>query len=378
MEQSATPILDSGILPQRHRRGIRPKALGGALLIGVVLMEILALLGGLWHEHWPAIFLALFILAITIHEVGHLVAGWVVGFHFSSIQVGPLMLENEYGVLRSRLSFDMMAFGSAGMYANGVRKLRRRSIVYIAGGPAANLLTVVVVVLVSYLIPSTSSSGLATAAGQLAAISLLLAMISLVPITSNDGAIIEMLLFSPFSARRYISTVALGSQFNQGIRAGLWKQTWVKAATYIPDKSHNEFYASWMAYLFANDRKNGALAAQYLERCLEITPSLTTMFRDLVAQEAVVFISWFKTDPTLAEKWLLQVKQRRSLPQLLQVRIEVALHCSRRDFDSALGAWEKGCGLVDKTPVKPSNASLRESWLEWRSEIQERQAQMTA
>jgi len=101
-------------MPPRHR-GIRPLALLAALLVGVVLMESLALARGLWHENWPAIFLLLFLLAVAVHEVGHLLAGWAAGFHFNSIQVGPLSLEDEYGFVKAHFSLDVMYLGYAGM-----------------------------------------------------------------------------------------------------------------------------------------------------------------------------------------------------------------------------------------------------------------------
>jgi hypothetical protein len=168
----------------------------------------------------------------------------------------------------------------------------------------------------------------------------------------------------------------LGAQFNQGTRARDWKQTWVKAATYIPDDSRNDFYASWMAYLAWNDRKDAGLAAQYLERCLKLTPVLPTRWRDLVAQEAGVFNAWFRTDPNLAEKWFLHVKKRRSLLPVLQARIDVASSCARCDFNSALDAWDKGFKLIQQMPRKPATDTLKEGWLEWRTEIQQRQVQL--
>lgn len=370
-----TPILDSGILPPR-RGGGTPKVLGLGLVLGVALMEVLALLGGMWYEPWPAAFLLIFILAITIHELGHLIAGWAVGFHFAYFQVGPLLLERQYGVIKARLLTDMMALGFAGMYADKVRRLRRRMLVFIAGGPAANLITLLFVVVLSNLISFGSTSRVATATGQLAAVSLLIAMMSLLPLSSSDGALIEVLLCSPLAARRFISTLALGAQYNQGIQPRDWKQTWIKASTCIPDKSRGDFYASWMAYLSANDRKDADLAAQYLERCLQATPFLTTHFRDLVAQEAAVFNAWFRRNPDLAGKWLLQLKERRSLAPILQARIEIALKCAHGDYQSAMNQWEKGSRLIQKLPTKPSTRSLKASWLEWRVEIQERRNQL--
>lgn len=366
-----TPILDSGVLSPR-RGGGTPKVLAVGLIVGVILMESLAFAGGMWHENGPAIFILLCILAIAIHELGHLIAGWAVGFHFACLQVGPLLLEKQYGVIRAQLLTDMMALGFAGMYPDKVRGLRRRMLVCIAGGPAANVITLLFVVVLSNLVSFDSTSRVATATGQLAAVSLLIAMLSLVPLSSSDGALIEMLLCSPLAARRFISTLALGAQYNQGVQPRDWKQTWIKTSTCIPDKSRSDFYASWMAYLSANDRKDADLAAQYLERCLQATPFLTTHFRDLVAQEAAVFSAWFRRNPDLAKKWLLQLKERRSFAPILQARIEVALKCAHGDYHGAMNEWEKGSSLIQKLPMTPSTRALKESWLEWRLEIEER------
>jgi hypothetical protein len=109
------------------------KVLATGLIVGVVLMEGLALLGGMWREQWAAILMPLFILAITIHELGHLVAGGAVGFQFSSIQVGPLALESQYGTLRTWISLDMIALGYVRMYADKARKLRRRLLILLCG-----------------------------------------------------------------------------------------------------------------------------------------------------------------------------------------------------------------------------------------------------
>jgi hypothetical protein len=334
-------------------------------------MELLAIAGGLWHEHWPAVFLLLFLLGIAVHETGHVLAGLATGFHFNSIQVGPLLLENEYGVLRAHFSLDMMYLGYAGMYANTVRRLRRRLLICIAGGPGANLLSVIVVIVIAHLVPP-SDSVVATAAGQFGAISLLLALLSLTPVAITDGGLIEMLLCSPLPARRFMSTVALGAQFNQGVRSRNWKQTWLNAATYIPDGSHGDFYANWMAYLAFSDRKNAALAAQYLERCLSLTPILTSRMRSLVAREAFVYCAWFKQDLELAEKWLAQAGEQRSLAPIVQDRVEVALNCVRGDFDEAAAACDQALGLFEQMPSRPHIRALRESWLEWRAEIEER------
>ncbi len=336
-------------------------------------MELLAMAGGLWQEHWPAILLLSFLLAVAVHEIGHLLTGWVVGFRFNSIQIGPLFVEDDYGMLRARFSFDMMALGYSAMYANNARKLRRRLLIYIAGGPGANLLCVIAVALIGRLLPP-SNSNLATPAGQFGAISLLLAMISLLPIAATDGGLIELLLCSPFAGRRFISTVALGAQFTQGVRARNWRKTWIHAATYIPDKSRDDFYANWMAYLSASDRNDPVLSARYLECCLSVTPALTDRLRGLVAQEAVVHCAWSRQNLHLAEKWLSEMNKGTSLPPIARARIHVELCCARKNFDDAVTACEAALGLFQRMPAKPYMRALQESWADWRTEIRERRA----
>ena len=117
------------------------------------------------------------------------------------------------------MSFDMMTLGHAGMYADRVSKLRRRLLIFIGGGPMANVLTILVVILAGRLTLPGPDSPVGTAAGQFAAISLLLAMLSIFPQSSNDGGLLEMLLCNPLAARRFMSTSALAAQYNQGTRA---------------------------------------------------------------------------------------------------------------------------------------------------------------
>jgi hypothetical protein len=375
-DDSSTPILDMGVLPAQI--GLR---LGRVLVIGVVVgvvsMELLGLAGGMPYEHWPAVFFSNLVLAIFVHEAGHLLAGWAVGFQFSSFQIGPLSLQLEFGVMKTQFSWDIQALGYTGMYADRMHRIRRRSLIYIAGGPAANLLTTLLtVILFEHMFPLPTESVIGTAAGQFGAVSLLLGMVSLVPVGGTDGALIEMLISSYLCARRWICNLALGAQFARGIRPGHWKRTWLRTATSIPDGSRGDFSTNWMAYMSANDRKNAPDAGQHLERCLRATPALGTQFRNMAAHEAAVFMAWFREDTELAEKWASHVKRPCPVSPLQQIRLEVALNCGRRRFDAAISAWEKGAALIGKLPSGPQTKLLKESWAEWRAEIQERQRKL--
>jgi hypothetical protein len=112
-----------------------------------------------------------------------------------------------------------------------------------------------------------------------------------------------------------------------------------------------------------------------LERCLEFAHKLPLSIRDLVAQEAAVFTAWFRNDGSLADKWLTQVKKPVLMQRLVRLRLDVALRCAHRDYDAAALAWQEGLTFIERATAGRSQEKLKESWMEWHAEIEERQAQ---
>jgi len=379
---SATPILDSGVLPPRARR-----TTWRGLSIGFVLgllwaLIVIKVVGGQFENLFPGLGVLLLVfaifLAITVHEIGHLTAGWVVGFRFSVIRIGPFSLNLEHGRLRVRIRREMPALGYAGMHIDNVRRLHRRMLIYIAAGPIANLLSVpATVLLVNYAFPRLGKSWVAVPAAEFALISLMFTMLSLVPIQSgllSDGARIEMLLCSRERSRRWLSIAAIGMSSNGGKRAKDWRRTNLQRATSVHDNSMDTFTGIWLAYLSANDRKDADTAAGHLERCLDFTPRLPISLRELVAQEAAVFSAWFRNDGSLADKWLTQVKKPLLMQRLVRLRLDVALRCAHQDYPAATLAWQEGLTFIERATSGASQHRLRESWLEWQEEIRERQS----
>src|SRR5260370_33764330 len=363
-----TPILDSGVLPpvvrrKRARGGIR--AMPG-LIVGFVLM--LAVSARADKSRDPIIGLIMLVsvllLTITVHELGHLLAGWMVGFRFSLVHVGPFSLIVERGKLKVRIRREMLASGSAGMHVKTVRRLRQRLLIYVAGGPTANLLSIpATVVLVNQVFPGLGETRLGTLAAQFTVFSLLAAMVSLMPIRSvllSDGARIEMLLRSHDRTRRWLSVAALGNLHDNGVRARDWKRTWVQSAASVHDDSLDAFTGDWLAYVSANDRKDARIAAGHLERCLELVHILPLSTRDLVAQEAAFFTAWFRDDATLADKWLAQLKKPGRMQRLVQF-VDVALGCGHRDYDTVDLAWREGLAFIESSTSGCARELLKES-----------------
>lgn len=375
-----TPILDSAVRP-KVRRAKLPALLFG-LVLGIPFGGLLVYVSRQAHDaDSPAaefvlpIYFVTFAVVIAVHELGHLLAGWSVGFHFSSFSVGPFSILREYGRLKLKIRRTLPAGGYAGMHVNRVLRLRRRLLIFTLGGPLANLVSAGITAAVLAYVPRTGT-WLGTCGELFWMVSAFLGLSSLIPVRIGmlfpDGARIWMLLFSAAKARRWLCVVAIGSQSHAGIRSRDFRRTWLTGAGAVHDRSVDEFAANWVAYGAANDRKHAPVAAQHLEICLELVGLLGPTLQDTIALEAAVFTAWFRKDAATAQKWLSQVKRFNALPQLMRMRAEIALLCARNDFASATARWQNLIALAEKLPPTPVRNKLIAGLSEWRAEIEDR------
>lgn len=382
LTSSPTAILNSGVLPPIVRRK-RANGFKGIIVLisGIVLMlPVIA-----WIDRTKDIktgcilLLSALVLTITVHEVGHLVAGWMVGFRFAHIGIWPFSLNLEQGEFKPRVRREMLALGSTGMSTKSMRRLHRRLLIFIVGGPAANLLFVLVaVLLVKHVFTGLGETELETLVAQLTFFSLLVAITSLIPTGSlipSDGTRIVMLLRSPDRSRRWISIYALGNLYCSGVRPRDWKRTWLRSASSVHDNSVDTLTGEWLAYAAANDRMDVMTAAAHLEKCLELAGVLPQSARDALAMEAAFFTAWFRDDTALASLWLTQLKKPRRSQRVVRLRLDVALHCVRRDYDAAECSWREGFELLESATSGGARQMLKEASLDWREEILKRKTQ---
>jgi len=58
--------------------------------------------------------------------------------------------------------------------------------------------------------------------------------------------------------------------------------------------------------------------------------------------------------------------------------VDVALLCSREEFDLALCRWQEGATFIAKLPECPTQNRLQEGWVEWQEEISQRRSEKIA
>jgi len=96
-------------------------------------------------EWWfyAVIMLATIHLVIAVHEAGHVLGGWLAGFRFRFVVVGPLRIERSADGIRLRLNRSLRHYGGLAGSASGpgnADAFRRGWIVQAAAGPLLSLL----------------------------------------------------------------------------------------------------------------------------------------------------------------------------------------------------------------------------------------------
>lgn len=127
------------------------------------------------------------------HELGHLVAAWVVGFKFHEINVGPFTLtERPGGSWRFRFQYQRLLM--AGGYLQAVPRtekgLRMNWILLVLAGPAASLFAGMIGFLTLVSLPGTPYAIYWNWAAFVTAICVADCIANLIPLGSSDGAIL--------------------------------------------------------------------------------------------------------------------------------------------------------------------------------------------
>jgi hypothetical protein len=323
---------------------------------------------------------AAFSLAVVIHESAHFLAGRRLGFSLHSLQLGPVCFTFDRGKLKARFQMGSGISGFTAMHVASFVRLHRKLMLFIAAGPASNLICAIIAIL---LLRSPFSAGFGpyvTAAFRVFALVSVFAFgISILPYSTtsgyySDGGRLRILLFPNVATRRWYAIIGIGIQRRAGRRARDWNSRWIEAASANWDKSRDAMSGTWMAYAAAYDRKDEPAAAAHLETCLRGINLAQSPFRDIVIAEAGVFQSWFRKDALKAAEWFARVKRPASLPPLLRSRAEVLRRFVQGDFDAAYKEWEKGLLVIAQAKHLTQRERLRHSWLEWKNEMEERRA----
>jgi hypothetical protein len=326
---------------------------GGSLLPFLVLL--------------PLAVLATVYSAILIHELGHIVGGILVGFRFSSLRVSRIQIDRPFKVSLYR-GKNAGAGGWARMFPTKTDHLAWRALVMIAAGPAANLLTVSVLLLFP-------------AGGPLLAwfftSSLIIGLINLLPFRSGayhtDGSRIVMLLMNRARGERWVAMLKLSAELREGVMPEALSPSYLAKAVALRDKSPDTVAAHVLAYSTAFHQHKDDEAAAMLEVCLQFANYTSPLIRASLMSDAAVFQARRRCDLVLAQEWLAATPESREIPWL-KTRAEAAILQTQGNIAAALAKLDE----AEKMMSENTNEARREMSLRflrrWQAELKMQRA----
>jgi hypothetical protein len=380
---TSTPVLDVfRPLPPQTKENLSAGeyflASSLAILILVALPSLRAVVE-IAPGYWAALIPVIAVLSAGFtHEMGHILAGWSLGFKLKQIRIGALHLGR-----RSRCAGpycgDAIAMGSAVLEPRTSDQddatLRRRLLFLMLGGPLASISLAGTLEAVQYFAHPGFLVGFSLHAG--AAFSGLIAIAASLPDVNrsgifSDGARLLMLLRKDAKAERWLSNIRCQMALNQGCHPRDWDQACVAASAAIADDSRDAYISRWLAYLWAAERQDITCATKYLEGALEVLSYATPKMLDHLFLEAAVFQAWFRDNPSKALFWVYRIRNHK-LTRLQKQRLDIVLLWAEgRLFD----AWEKlGTGYLAELrelPASPGRTLAEESATEWKRQMESR------
>lgn len=175
------------------------------------------------------VFLGYMWLMIALHELGHAIGAWHMGYRFMELSVTPLVLRRFEG--RWRLGLHWTLGGHYMGYPVGDQDLTRRYVWMVAAGPLANL----AVFLVCWLALATAGQALPNGpfvfVRGLMEVSLVMGVINALPFQvkgiRTDGAYLWDAWWAPDQARCHAAVTSCMVSHGTELRPRDWPMAWV-------------------------------------------------------------------------------------------------------------------------------------------------------
>jgi hypothetical protein len=306
-----------------------------------------------------------FVAAITIHELGHVLAGLGLGFQFSSMRVGRLQLTRPFRLSWSR-SVGRGAAGMASLFPVGTARLGPRALGMLAAGPAANLTTAGVIAWLPFDKGPFSASLLFWSA--------IMGLMNLASFRrgtfSSDGRRILALLRDPPQAQRWLAVIALNAELNNGVAPEALSSDFLATATAVRDDSFDTISAHVMAYLSRFCQHDDAGAADALEVCLSHAGVASAGVREGLMCEAAVFQARRRGRADLAEAWRADVPAQTTIPGIRQ-QADAAILEARGDRAGALRTIEEVEALLRGRPDLPARELSLRLLARWKADLEQ-------
>ena len=310
---------------------------------------------------------ALLLLTSAIHELGHLLGGWLAKLRFYLLVVGPFKISRETGKLHLSLSRGGAFNGLAASIPEQIYNLRRRMLLFALGGPVASLLLALLAGALFYGLPPNVSAWVGECAAITAVYSLIFFLTSMKPGTypngmPADGGRILMLLQNGAEAKRWCALVALNSVDVQGQRPRDWDETMVQQVMTGLDASSEGMMARLLVYQWAVDNGRFAQAHLLLDDAFALRASRFPGAIGRFTLEKAYLLACQQNNPVEGREWLERLR-RRSTNHPLSCRAEAAVLLREGQLSAARARAATGLDTLRHYPQTGANLA-EAAWLQ--------------
>jgi hypothetical protein len=234
----------------------------------------------------------------------------------------------------------------------------------VLGGPAANLLSAMVVLLLPF--PITAFSGF------LIAFSIANGVNDLFPFESrlgvSDGRRIWMLLRQPQRGERWLALLHLGGELTDGVLPESLSADFLAKAIAVRDASADTVKAYGIAFYSAFHQHEDSEAAQRLETCLAYSGYATPSLREALMSDAAVFQARRRKRADLADQWLAGIPEKTQ-NRWFRSRAEAAILEAKGDVDGAMKKLAETETAILEIPKSAQRETLLRLLQRWKSDL---------
>jgi hypothetical protein len=307
--------------------------------------------------------LAAYYLMLAVHELGHVATGWCAGFRCRSLRIGPLVFKPPHRVSLYR-GPGALVNGVAELIPVASDNLAWRGMAMVLGGPVANILSAMVVLLLPF--PTTPFSGLFIACSIANGVNDLFPFESRLGV--SDGSRLWMLWRRRERGERWLALMRLGGELNDGVLPESLSADFLANAVAVQDASADTVkayaIAFWADFHLHKDRE----AAERLETCLKYSSHATPVVREALMSDAAVYQARRRKRADLAAQWLAGFPARTQSPWL-RSRAEAAILEANGDVDGAMGKLAEVEAAFLKLPNIVQRDTLLQLLQRWKAEL---------
>lgn len=300
---------------------------------------------------------------VAMHEGGHLLGGLIMGYRFKSIRVGAFQFDRSSGLsLQGGLA---SAFSGVATVVPATSKgLVRSGIVFLSGGPCANIVSGILVLLLPY--PHGFASALFIVQSIANGLSDLLPYRNSLGV--SDGAFLWALFRHPPKAERWLSIMRLRADTADGVLPESLPAEFLDKATAVRDASADTVIANAFAFSNAFHQHRDIDASRFLETCLSYSGYAQVPLREALMSEAAVFQARRRHRADLAEQWLAEIPNAPRFPWI-RPRVEAAILEANGDVQGATVKVEECESAVAASASMPQREYLLRLFRRWKSEL---------